>query len=84
MIDAYSAHMIARTEHELMKASVARYPNRAAWSSRDRFGWLARSVGRLYSAVDSGLSALTAGVKQGQGNALDVSLRDHETDSIAG
>jgi hypothetical protein len=74
MIDAYSAIMIARAEHEQMTRSLAPVSDYGSPMQASPRGWLSKHVAGWLCAVGNGLASLGERLTHARDTALEAPL----------
>ncbi len=83
MID-YTAHMIARSEHEHMTHSLATVSDNTTLLNNPRRSWVSMQVGRLLDSLRNRAMLPGVWLKQGRYSTPKVAFRDPEHDSVPG
>ena len=73
----YTAIMIARSEHELMKQSLAPVSDFGERTQNHQPGWASQQIGKLFQSVGSTLTSLGERLNHDHDIPCDTPLADH-------
>ncbi len=76
-MNEYMAHVIARTEHELMQKSLIPVSEEEGYVKNDQPGRTSKQIGKVFKSVGNALTSLGERMSRPQDISCDQPLSDH-------
>lgn len=76
-MNEYMAHVIARTEHELMTQSLIPVSEEEGYVKYEQPGRATQQIGKLFKSVGNALTSLGERMSHPQDKSCDQPLADH-------